>query len=547
MTEFNLATIQESIAGAYPDRDAIIQGEIRVSGPELTERSRRVATVLAGRDLGAHRERTGLAAHESGQDHIAFYLHDGPEYIEAMLGAYKARAVPFNVNYRYVAAELGQVFATARTRAVVYHGAFTPVLGEVLAGLPPMALLLRVDDGSGHPLLPGAIDYATAVADAVPHPVSDWSPDDLYLLLTGGTTGLPKGVLWRQADIAVAGMSVWDVKGGREWPSLDDHLAAAASPLARRVMVAPPLMHGAGQWMAFQAILNGGALVLPTIPHRREPADILAQTAEHAVDTMVIVGDAFARPMLDELRRASYDLSALRLIASGGAVLTAETKAALLDLLPHVTVLDAIGASETGGQARARSSGRGALPPGCFHPAPGTVIVNEDRDKVLDPSDNTLGWLGRAGRIPLGYLDDPDSTATTFPVVDGVRMAVPGDRARYTPEGLVQLLGRDSVTINSGGEKIFAEEVEAAILADPRVQDVTVVGRASPRWGSEVVAVVSVRPGASLTGEEVRAAAAGQLAAYKLPKDVVFVDEVHRSPAGKPDYGWAAQAAAGEG
>jgi acyl-CoA synthetase (AMP-forming)/AMP-acid ligase II len=543
--EFNIAAAQEAIAVAYPDREAIVQGRRRLTNVGLTERTRRLANVLLDRGLGLQRERSTLAPHRSGQDHLAIYLHDGPEYLEAMLGAYKARVAPFNVNYRYVADELRYLLDAGRVRAVVYHGTFTPVLAEVLADRPPLDVLLRVDDGSGHPLLPGALDYETALSVASPsRPPLDWSPDDLYLLFTGGTTGLPKAVMWRQADIVVAGIGIGDVRHGREWASVDELVNAAAQPFSPRMLVAPPLMHGAGQWAAFQALLSGGTVVLPSIPHRRDPADLLEQITAHRATTLVIVGDAFARPIIDELRHGRFDTTSLRYLITGGAPLTPETRTALLELLPGMTIIDSVGSSESGTQGRGRSSPADQPPPGCFVPQPGSCVVDEHREKVLLPGHDGIGWLATAGRIPLGYLDDAEKTAHTFPVIDGRRMAVAGDRAVHRPDGLIQLLGRDSVTINSGGEKIFAEEVEAAILAEPKVADATVVGRPSERWGSEVVAVVSTRPGEALTADEVLRTAAQRLARYKLPKQVVFVDHIVRSPAGKADYRWARDVAA---
>lgn len=540
MTEFNIATAQEAIAAAYPDREAIVQGHRRLTTTELTERTRRLANVLLDRGLGLRADRTVLAPHQSGQDHLAVYLYDGPEYLEAMLGAYKARLAPFNVNYRYVADELRYLLDAGRARAIVYHGALTPVLAAVLGDRPPLDVFLRVDDGSGYPLLPGAVDYEAALAAAsTDRPPVVWSPDDLYLLFTGGTTGMPKAVMWRQADILVAGVGVGDIRHGREWDSIEELVGAAAEPVSRSMLVAPPLMHGAGQWAALQAVLTGGTVVLPSIPHRRDPADILLQIATERVTTLVIVGDAFARPLIDELRRTAYDVESLRHLITGGAPLTPESRSSLLELLPHVTIVDSVGSSESGTQGRGRSSPAVHSPAGCFVPSPGSCVVDEDREKVLSPGHDGIGWLATAGRIPLGYLDDAEKTARTFPVIDGKRMAVAGDRAVHRPDGLIQLLGRDSVTINSGGEKIFAEEVEAAILAEPKVADVTVVGRPSERWGSEVVAVVSTRPGESLTADEVLRTAARRLARYKLPKQVVFVDHVIRSPAGKADYRWA--------
>jgi acyl-CoA synthetase (AMP-forming)/AMP-acid ligase II len=540
MSELNIAAVQEAVAAARPDHETVVQGDRRLTAAELTSRTRRLANVLLGAGLGLRAERAALEGHQSGQDHVAVYLHDGPEYVEAMLGAYKARTAPFNVNWRYVADELRYVLAAGGARAVVYHGAFTPVLESVRAAVPDLSLLLRVDDGSGHPLLPGAVDYEEALAAApAQRPDLDWSPDDLYILLTGGTTGLPKAVLWRQADIVVAGMSVLNVGQGREWDSVEELVAAAANPVISKVLVAPPLMHGAGQWAAFQAVLSGGTAILPTTPDRRDPADLLGLVEREAVPAAVVVGDAFVRPLIDELRQGRFDASALRLLVNGGAPLSTEARMALLELLPDLMIVDSVGSSEGGTQGRGGGSRGGGVPAGCFRPVGGTAVLDAERQRILEPGHDGDGWLATGGRIPLGYLDDAERTAQTFPVVGGVRMAVPGDRARHRADGLIQVLGRDSVTINSGGEKIFAEEVEAAVLAHPGVADVTVVGRPSPKWGSEVVAVVAARPGVELQADDIVATVRQRLAGYKVPKAVVFVDAVRRSPAGKADYRWA--------
>ena len=540
----SIPTVEEALADAYPDREVLVQGQVRWTAAALTERTRRLAHVLRNLGLGTHTERAILAPHESGQDHLALYLHDSPEYLEAMLGAYKARVAPYNVNYRYVADELRHVLAAGHARAVVYHGAFSPVLAEVLPSLPGIKALIRVDDGSGHRLLAGAIDYEDALEAASPDlPDLAWSPDDLYVLFTGGTTGMPKAVLWRQADVMVAGMSVIDTCRRAEWSALDELVEAAATPVFERTLVGPPLMHGAGQWAAFVALLSGGTAFLPSLPDRRDPADLLSIIERERVQVLVIVGDAFARPLVDELRRRPSRVDSLRVLITGGAPLTDTVRASLLELVPGLTIIDSMGSSEGGTQGRGRTSGDDRLPPGCFRPVAGTGVIDDDRSRLLPPGHDGDGWLATAGRIPLGYLDDPEKTARTFPVINGIRMAVPGDRARHLADGVIQLLGRDSATINSGGEKIFAEEVESAILAHSDVVDVTIVGRPSERWGSEVVAVVSARPGVDLSTDDILTVAGERLARYKLPKQVVIVDRIRRSAAGKADYRWARQVA----
>lgn len=549
--DFNLAQVHEAVAATVPERECIVWRDRRLSYAEVTERTRRLANHLLASGIGVTAERAELAGHQSGQPHLACYLHNGNEYLEAMLGAYKARFAPFNVNYRYVAEELRHLLDDAGARAVVYHSAFADRLAAVLPGLPQLEVLLQVDDGTGTGLLPGAVWYEEALAGARPErPAVAWSPDDLYILYTGGTTGRPKGVLWRQADIFVGTMGGRDLATGEEWPDLDAIVAAAANG-GTRLLPAPPFMHGAGHWLAFNAMNGGNTVVLQDDTARLDPADVWATVAREQVEVLLIVGDAFGRPLVDELERAAaagepYDASSLLMVVSGGAPLSSTLKDRFLAQLPTAMVMDAVGASETGSQMSQVSAAGQAASTGTFRPGPGAAIVSDDLTRRLAAGHDELGWLAQTGRVPLGYLGDAAGTARTFPVIDGVRYAVPGDRARLRADGLVELHGRDSITINTGGEKVFAEEVEQALAHHPDVYDVVVAGRPSPRWGEEVVAVVQLRDGAEADEAGLLEEAATHLARYKLPKAVVFVPEVVRSPAGKADYRWAkAQAQAG--
>jgi len=285
--------------------------------------------------------------------------------------------------------------------------------------------------------------------------------------------------------------------------------------------------------------------VLPRHPQSLDAADVWSTIQAEGVNILRIVGDAFGRPLVDELERHDYDMSSMLMVVSGGAALSPAVKNRILELLPSVGVMDGLGASETGQQATQVSGAGADATTGTFTPSPGMCIVSEDLTAVLPPSDHHLGWLAQHGRVPLGYLGDEAKTAKTFPVIDGERYSVPGDRARYTTDGLLDLQGRDSVTINSGGEKIFAEEVEMAVKAHPGVYDCVVAGRPSERWGHEVVAIVRRREGADVTTEDLLSEAGRHIARYKLPKGVVFVDEILRSPSGKADYRWAREVAAG--
>jgi 3-oxocholest-4-en-26-oate---CoA ligase len=541
---YNLAQVHEAVAAANRERPAIVHRDGVLTYAELTERSRRFAHALAARGFGARTERSELAGHESGQDHLAIYLHNGPEYVEAMLGAFKARVAPFNVNYRYVAEELEYLLDNASTRVVVYHDTFAPTLAEVLPKLPDIGLLVQVPDGSGHDLLPGAIRYEDLLAEASAEPLTlDWSPDDLYILYTGGTTGMPKGVLWRQHDIFIGAMGGRPFGQPEPFADLDAIVEASVNGGAKMMSVAP-LMHGAAQWATFTAFTGGNTIVFPAEPTRLDPADVWSTVQREGVLTLQIVGDAMGRPLVDELEAGDYDLSGLLALVSGGAALNSSLKDRFLEQAPHAVVLDAVGSSETGAQM-GHTSMKGATATGTFDPGPETSVVSADLSRELEPGSDETGWLAQRGHVPLGYLGDADKTAATFPVIDGTRFAVPGDRANWRADGVIELLGRDSVTINSGGEKIYAEEVEQALAHHPSVYDVIVVGRPSERWGSEVVAIVQLAEGASVTDEELLAEAERHVARYKLPKSFVYRDALVRSPAGKADYRWARSQAEG--
>ena len=541
--EFDLGTVHETVAARIPERPCVVMGDRRISFGQLTERTRRLASFLHRRGFGVGTEREGLRPWESGQDHLGLYLYNGNEYLEGMLGAYKARVAPFNVNYRYVAEELHYLLADAGARGIVYHATFAPVLAEVLPELPGLELLLQVADGSGNKLLPEAIDYEEALASAPAElPGVAPSPDDLYILYTGGTTGMPKGVLWRQHDIFRAAM------GGRAYGTWE--LVASYDALAEkilpsdgvRVLDLPPLMHGAAQWAAFYYMTMGATVVFPADTTRIDPVDVWRTVERERVVGITVVGDAMARPLVEELERGHYDTSSMVAFGSGGATMSEGMKQRLLALMPNLLITDVAGASETGAQMGANSVA-GTVSTGRFVPGPGTVVLDADLSRLLSPGEDEEGWLAQFGAVPLGYLGDPDKTERTFPTVEGVRYSIPGDRARWLADGQIELLGRDSVTINSGGEKIFAEEVEQAIIRHPAVADVVVAGRPSERWGQEVVALVQLADGHSATTEELLAEAGKHLARYKLPKAIGFYDRIERSPSGKADYRWARQQA----
>jgi fatty-acyl-CoA synthase len=548
--ELNVAAVTEAIAAAHPERECLLFRDRRLTWADVQDRTRRLALVLHRHGIGPTGRHGAGERWESVHDHVALHLHNGNEYLEGMLGAWKARAAPFNVNYRYVAEELRYLLDDASARAVVVHGCFAPVLADVLPLLrTPPVLVLQVADGSGHDLLPGALDYEQALASAAPPGtpvdlpdalVEGWSGDDLYLCYTGGTTGMPKGAMWRQEDFLIAALGVRR-RDGTDYERMEEVVAAAKGTV--RALPAPPLMHGAAHWNALSCWIAGGTVVIQDHPEHVDPADVLSAVERHRATSLLVVGDPVARPLADALRRSAHDLASLRHLLSGGAVLSPGLKAELLDLLPGVTIVDVLGSTESGRQGVSNTVVGGDAAAG-FRPSSTASVLSEDLNRTLAPGDPELGWLAQSGRVPLGYLGDRAKTAATFPEVDGRRYAVAGDRARLLADGTIELHGRDSVCINTGGEKVFAEEVETALKTHPAVFDAVVCGRPSARWGEEVVALVQLRAGTSPSDGELLAAAGEHVARFKLPKAIVRLDRLVRSPSGKADYRWARTTAA---
>jgi len=537
-TNFNLAVINEAIAAAIPDRECVIAGERRYTWAQFSERTRRLANYLRSRGLGIHRERGALRNFESGQDHLGIYLYNCPEYLEAMTGSYKARVAPFNVNYRYVDDELIYLLRDAEARALVYHAGFAANVQRIRDALPQLEVLIQVADGSGNALLSGAVDYDAAIAQAsAERPVVEWSPDDLYILYTGGTTGMPKGVLWRQEDIFFGALGGHPM-GGQKLQSIEAVVEVARNG-DLRACPAPPFMHGAAHWMAFMSLHAGGTVVIQDHPERLDADDIWSTVVRERVRFLAIVGDAFGRPLIDQLDKESYDLSNFRILLSGGAILTPALKDAFLQRIPHLMIIDGFGASETGGQGSQITLAGAKATTGNFRMNEDTLVLKHDLSAAVAPGSPETGWLARSGHVPLGYFKDPEKTAQTFPVVNERRYAVPGDHARVEADGTIVVLGRGSVSINSGGEKIYPEEVEKALKHHPAVYDAVVVGTPNERFGEQVTAVVQPRAGAAPSLDELNEFAAQHLARYKLPRSVVFVDAMVRSPSGKADYRWA--------
>jgi 3-oxocholest-4-en-26-oate---CoA ligase len=532
--EWSLPRVLDVVTEAAPDREMLVWTSVRRTFADVRQRTRRFAAFLRAHGLGVQRERADLERWECGQSRVAILLSNCPAYIETMVGAWRARAVPYNVNHHYNAREIAALLHQIGSDAVVYHRRLAPLLVDAhLAG----RVLVHVDDASDVDALPGSVAFEDAIdsggdVDALPSP----SPDDLYLACTGGTTGTPKGVMWRQADIYVSGMAGIEGATAEQINDLASHGAGIW-------FAAPPLMHVAAQWTAFSGLHNGATVVLHDDANPFDARTILETAERERVTLMTIVGDAYARPIVDELRRRRYDLSALQSLGTGGAFTSQSLKHELLELVPHLTVRDGYGSSETGGMAF--GSSRKGDETRQFTPSTGATVVSADRTRFLAPGADEIGWTARTGRIPLGYLDDRARTEHTFPIVDGQRASVPGDRAMLAGDGTITMLGRDAMVVNTGGEKVFVEEVEEVIRRHPDVLDALVVGRPSDRFGEEVVALVQTRPDASLTPRDIREYAARSVARFKAPRAVLVCDRIGRHPSGKADYTWARQAALG--
>ena len=527
MSEWTIGAVLDAIAETVPDRLMTVCGARRSTFGESAERTRRLANFLAGQGFGAHREREELENWECGQDRVALIMHNDL-YPDMVIGCLKARTVPANVNYNYTPREVAELLHYLRPRAVIYHRSLGPKFADVL---PPASadLLISVDDGSDAAELPGATALEDALAQGHTDRAITSSPDDVLMVCTGGTTGRPKGVMWRQSDSYVVSMNGADHASAAE---LHDKVRHGGQPW----FAVSPLMHAAGMWTAFAALLNG----LPVVLYDRQkfdPPAVCATAEREQVGMMTMVGDAYAGPLVDELRRGSYDLSSMFAIGTGGAATNPKYQRALLDLLPQITLINGYGSSETGNVGFGRS--RRGNEKDTFELREGGLVVSADYSRFLQPGEHEIGYVARAGRIPLGYFDDREATQKTFPVVEGQRVVISGDRGSLASDGTMQLFGRDSLVINTGGEKVFVEEVEEVLRAHPAVADALVVGRPSDRWGQEVVALVAARDSADADHTALQDLCASQLARFKVPKEFIFVEQVRRLGNGKADYRWA--------
>jgi 3-oxocholest-4-en-26-oate---CoA ligase len=538
MLSENWATLWEAFADAQPEQVAVVVGERTMTWRQLDDGAARLASALGARGIGEGTR-------------VAQLMFNCPEYLESTYAAFKLRATPVNVNYRYKAPEIAYICDNAGAEVLVFHGSLGERVTAAAASMPTVRVLLQVDDGS--PLVAGAEWYHEVVVAAEPAARIERSGEDALMLYTGGTTGNPKGVVWRHVDLFGALAFTAYASAGIEVPTNPADVGRIAAELQAEgrspvMLCAPPLMHGTALFLAIGAFVMGGSVVL--LGGRSFDAAELWQLVErHRVTQISLVGDAFARPMNDALDAAERDgalpdLTSVTRIVSTGATLSAEQKRAFQRRLPNAVILDMIGASEGGPYAMSMTM-PGQDPPdtAIFTAPPNVVTIDAVTGSVLPRGSTEPGMLAAAGPMPVGYWNDEAKTATTFRVVDGVRYTVPGDFATIAEDGTVTLLGRGSVCINSGGEKIYPEEVEVAARRHPTVIDANVVGMPHERFGETVVLVCSVSEPTS--ADEIIATVKESIADYKAPRRVVFVDEVYRAPNGKADYRWAKEQAVG--
>jgi acyl-CoA synthetase (AMP-forming)/AMP-acid ligase II len=532
----HLATLFESLADEIGDRPALIHGDTVRSWTEFDDRGARIAAALV---------EAGLVP----QSKVGLYLYNGPEYLEAQLGVLKCRAVPVNINYRYRDQELVYLLENSDAEALVFHSSLAERVSRVATELSGVRLLVQVTDDDS-PRVPGAVAYEDLIAAHVPMPRIERSPDDIFLLYTGGTTGMPKGVMFRLGSWTQSFASGALAQLGFDplIPLEDVARLAARVPDTDRVVTAPcaPLMHGTGLTLGALVPQTVGATVVTLTNRSFDPHELLAAVQRHRITNLAIVGDVFSKPIIRAIDEGAawgtpYDVSSVRRIFSSGAMWSGEVKQALLDRLPNVALNDIMNSSEGAMATQVTTHGTAAAT-ATFVLNPTTKVFTEDGRQVLPGSDE-VGMLAASGSLPIGYYKDEAKTALTFRQIDGVMYSFPGDMAKVAVDGSLILLGRGNHVINTGGEKVFPEEVEEAVKRVAGVVDCLVVGVDDERFGQAVTAVVALEPGARVSAEQIVTSVKDDLAGYKAPKHVVFVDDVPRAPNGKADHATARERA----
>ncbi len=523
MSHWNIGDIIDGVAKVQPPTTpALIHGSRVILWPEFQARTNALARGLLGR------------GHQT-DDKMGLLMRNGPAYMEGTVAAFKGRFVHVNVNYRYREDELHYIFDNADARIVIYGSEFAPLIEAIHARLPGVRTWLQVQiDDTPRPQF--ALDYESFVTS---HPTHDLgnkrSPDDLLFLYTGGTTGMPKGVMWRQGDLRQVQLNpaLMPVVPTNLAEHVD--LVRAQGP-GNRFIPACPQMHGTGLFSSIAVLCMGGTII--TLEERNfDPVELWQAAARQKATQVAIVGDAFAKPLLRALdeNRGRWDLSSMLLIVSSGVMWSQEVKQGLISHLPQVTLLDAFGASEAVGFAMSATSKAGEVATGKFMMGTDVAVFSPDRRRVT-PGSAEPGFIARGGNIPLGYWKDPEKSAVSFPVIEGRRWSMPGDFCLLHEDGSITLLGRGSACINTAGEKVYPEEVEEALKQHPGVEDALVVGVPDEKWGSAVTAIVQATPGASFNEEELRTHVRARLAGYKTPKRILEVRQMFRAPNGKADY-----------
>ncbi|MFI0355818.1 acyl-CoA synthetase [Actinomadura sp. 9N407] len=521
----NLANLYEAVAAAVPDRTAVICGERRLTFAELDRR----ASGLAHRIRAAGVEPGG---------HVGVQMLNGVEYVETLLACFKVRAVPVNINYRYTDRELQYLYTDANLVALVIDEDFTPAAARVAADCPELRQVMVVrneDEGEAvtWPDHVGLDDY-DASPEATAPLAAERTADDRFILYTGGTTGMPKGVVWRHEDFYMAALRGGN-HGGDPHLTSESLVAAALAGTGIGYLITAPLMHGAAVYTLLTALFTGSSGILM---RRYDPIETLRLIDREKATIVTVVGDAIARPLADAVRAHGdeYDLGSWVVLGSGGAILSRSVQEELAELRPGIFIMNAFGASESGADGSISVGADGLMR---LAPDPQVTVVDTGM-KPVAPGSGETGYLARTGHVPLGYHNDPEKTARTFPVIDGTRWTVLGDLARIETDGSIVVLGRGSGCINTGGEKVFPEEVEQALKSHPAVMDALVAGVPDERFGERVAAVVEPRPGVAAPEiEELRTHCRTQLAGYKIPASITFTDAIVRSPSGKADYRWA--------
>ena len=523
---FNLADLFEAAVDAYPDREYLVANGVRRTYAEMEARANQLAHYLQSLGVGPG-------------DHVGIYSYNSVEWVETAWAVFKLRAIWININYRYVEDELRYLFGNANLKALVFQREFAPRLAPLIDDLPTLDHLIVVEDGSGEAdPVPGTIHYEDALAAC--SPVRDFEPrsdDDLYILYTGGTTGMPKGVVWRHKDVFYALGGGVDPTTNTRVQAPEEMVAKGKDMVITHLPIAP-LMHGATQWSVLGRSFVGDRIVLMA---KFDPHDVWTLVQDEHVNSVMVTGDAMAKPLIESLDDdVSYDFSSLYAVVSSAALFSAPVKDEYFKKFPNLFITDAIGSSESGNNGMTMiSKDNTHMKSGPTVSILGDTVVFDEERNFVTPGSGVIGRIARSGDIPIGYYNDPAKTAEVFFEVDGTRYVMPGDFATVEADGSVTLLGRGSVVINSGGEKIFPEEVESAVRSHPDVLDAIVAGAPDERWGQTVAAIVALREGRSTDLLSIQEHCRQKVAGYKLPRKLFIVDSILRSPSGKPDYRWA--------